>query len=136
MTDIVKRLRAPEYWFSGSDEGHEGDNNAPVEAADTIDRMRAALRQIAGIDAWDDGEQGYVDKARAALQNIEQDAKPSEETTRAALASENLKLLAEIDWLRSALTRIYAWYPISISQPRKTLEEIREFAYAALEKKA
>jgi hypothetical protein len=32
-----------------------------------IARLRAALRQIAGIDAWDDGEQGYVDKARAAL---------------------------------------------------------------------
>lgn len=32
-----------------------------------IERMRAALRQIAGLDAWDDEEQGYVDKARAAL---------------------------------------------------------------------
>ncbi len=29
--------------------------------------LREALRQIAGVDAWDDGEQGYVDKARAAL---------------------------------------------------------------------
>jgi hypothetical protein len=31
-------------------------------------RLRAALKQIAGMDPWDDGEQGYVDKARAALE--------------------------------------------------------------------
>jgi hypothetical protein len=31
-------------------------------------RLRAALKQIAGIYPWDDGEQGYVDKARAALE--------------------------------------------------------------------
>lgn len=33
-----------------------------------VERLRAALKQIAGIDPWDDGEQGYVDKARAALE--------------------------------------------------------------------
>ena len=31
------------------------------------EKLRAALKQIAGMDPWDDGEQGYVDKARAAL---------------------------------------------------------------------
>ena len=36
--DLVKRLRAPAYWMSGSDEGHEGDNTAPLEAADAIER--------------------------------------------------------------------------------------------------
>ena len=32
------------------------------------EKLRAALRQIAGIDVWDNSEQGYVDKARAALE--------------------------------------------------------------------
>jgi len=32
-----------------------------------VERLRAALRQIAGIDPWDNSEQGFVDKARAAL---------------------------------------------------------------------
>jgi len=38
-----------------------------VEANEEVSRLRVALRQIAGIDPWDSGEQGYVDKARAAL---------------------------------------------------------------------
>ena len=46
MTDIVERLLAPSYWISGSEEGHEGDNNAPYEAADEIERLRAALVKI------------------------------------------------------------------------------------------
>jgi hypothetical protein len=33
-----------------------------------VERLRAALRQIAGIDPWDNSEQGFVDKARAALE--------------------------------------------------------------------
>ena len=37
------------------------------EAKAEIKRLRAALRQIAGIDPWDNSEQGFVDKARAAL---------------------------------------------------------------------
>ena len=36
---LADRLEAPAYWFSGSDEGHEGENAAPREAA-------AALRAI------------------------------------------------------------------------------------------
>ncbi len=36
---LADRLDAPEYWLSGSDAGHEGENSAPVEAA-------AALRAI------------------------------------------------------------------------------------------
>jgi hypothetical protein len=46
MTDIVERLRAPAYWISGSSEGHEGDNSAPLEAAAEIERLRAALAWI------------------------------------------------------------------------------------------
>ena len=39
-----------------------------AKAEARAERLEAALRQIAGIDAWDDLEQGYVDKARAALE--------------------------------------------------------------------
>jgi hypothetical protein len=49
------------------------------------ERLRAALKQIAGIDPWDDGEQGYVDKARAAL------------TQPMKLYIDNEKFLAAID---------------------------------------
>ena len=52
-----------------------------------------------------------------------------------AASKENVRLNAEIERLRAALAHIYAWYPISISQPRKTLDEMREFARAALEGK-
>ncbi len=41
MDALVKRLRAPAYWMSGSGEGHEGENNAPREAADAITALRA-----------------------------------------------------------------------------------------------
>lgn len=46
MSDIVKRLRAPAYWISGSSEGHEGDNSAPLEAARTIEILRVELARI------------------------------------------------------------------------------------------
>lgn len=47
MSDIVERLRAPAYWFSGSSEGHEGENSAPYEAADEIERLRAVVQSLA-----------------------------------------------------------------------------------------
>ena len=46
MSDIVERLRAPAYWISGSDEGHEGDNSAPMEAARTIEILRVELAKV------------------------------------------------------------------------------------------
>lgn len=46
MSDLVKRLRAPAYWFSGSSEGHEGENSAPLDAASTIERLRVELTRI------------------------------------------------------------------------------------------
>lgn len=65
MTDdknLVERLRAPAYWFSGSYAGHEGENGAPLEAADAIERLtrerdeaRAALdREKARADAMEE----------------------------------------------------------------------------------
>lgn len=41
---IVERLRAPAYWMSGSNDGHEGENLAPLEAADTIGELVEALQ--------------------------------------------------------------------------------------------
>ena len=46
MTDIVERLLAPAYWMSGSSEGHEGDNSAPIEAAKTIESLRSELAKV------------------------------------------------------------------------------------------
>ena len=37
-----------------------------------------------------------------------------------------------IEKLEAALIRIWAWHPISVSQPRKTLDEIRDFAFATI----
>jgi len=40
-----------------------------------------------------------------------------------------------IEALEAALAHIYAWYPISVTQPRQTIDDIREFAKAALGEK-
>ena len=40
-----------------------------------------------------------------------------------------------IEKLEAALTHIYAWYPISITHPHQTIEEIGQFARKALEDK-
>jgi len=40
-----------------------------------------------------------------------------------------------IEQLEQALGHIYAWYPISVTQPRQTIDDIREFARAALGEK-
>ena len=63
MTDIVERLRR----WGGPTRPYGSISDTCDQAAAEIERLRAALRQIASIDPWDDGEQGYVDKARAAL---------------------------------------------------------------------
>jgi len=39
---------------------------------------------------------------------------------------------ARIKELEKALAHIYAWYPISVTQPHQTIHDIREFAKAAL----
>jgi hypothetical protein len=46
MSEIVKRLQAPAYWISGSNEGHEGENDAPREAADIITRLTAKNEKL------------------------------------------------------------------------------------------
>jgi hypothetical protein len=40
-----------------------------------------------------------------------------------------------IEKLEAALAHIYAWYPVSVSHPAQTIEDIREFARKALEEK-
>ena len=37
-----------------------------------------------------------------------------------------------IEKLEAALTHIYAWYPVSVSDPAQTIKDIREFARNAL----
>ena len=40
-----------------------------------------------------------------------------------------------IQALEAALAHIYAWYPISVTHPHQTIDDIREFARAALGEK-
>ena len=82
MSDIVERLRDADTTRRIGEsyaDTHERRQRDRDEAADTItrlteeaERLRAALKQIAGMDPWNDGEQGYVDKARAALSGDKQ----------------------------------------------------------------
>lgn len=84
--DIVERLQAPAYWISGSSEGHDGENEAPLEAADEILRLRAELADakragwIAGRDAarlaamkagMRRGDISTLDAALHAISNME-----------------------------------------------------------------
>jgi hypothetical protein len=36
---LIERLNAPAYWMSGSSDGHEGENDAPREAAEVISTL-------------------------------------------------------------------------------------------------
>ena len=70
--DEIARLTAERDALTAENAAH---NHAAVKYLVQIDelragveKLRAALRQIAGIDVWDNSEQGYVDKARAALE--------------------------------------------------------------------
>ena len=45
------------------------------------------------------------------------------------------KAANRIEKLETALTHIYAWYPVSIFNPHQTIKEIKEFACKALEGK-
>jgi uncharacterized small protein (DUF1192 family) len=63
MSEIVKRLLAPAYWISGSAEGHEGENNAPREAADEITRLIARLREEV---AWHEADKARFHDVQAA----------------------------------------------------------------------
>jgi len=40
-----------------------------------------------------------------------------------------------IEKLEAALAHIYAWYPVSVSDPAQTIKDIKEFARKALEGK-
>jgi hypothetical protein len=39
--ELIERLLAPAYWMSGSSDGHEGENDAPREAAARLTEVRA-----------------------------------------------------------------------------------------------
>lgn len=53
--DIVERLLAPDYWMSGSKDGHEGMNGVPVEAAAEITALRARVAVLEGAKKWGPG---------------------------------------------------------------------------------
>ena len=58
-----------------------------------------------------------------------------QEETRKALTSQietNAQLADRVVKLEQALAHIYAWYPISVSEPIQTIHEIRDYARKAL----
>ena len=60
------------------------------------------------------------------------------EQLEAAYAQQQLvwsDAIARADRYEEALSHIYAWYPISVADPRQTIDDIREFARAALGEK-
>jgi hypothetical protein len=57
------------------------------------------------------------------------------ETSINSLHRRYLQAKARIEQLEAALAHIYAWYPISVSEPIKTIYEIRDYANKALEGK-
>lgn len=50
-TDLCARLRAPSYWMSGSSDGHEGENDAPRQAADAIEALQSQLATVLAREA-------------------------------------------------------------------------------------
>ncbi len=88
MDDLVKRLRAPAYWMSGSSEGHEGENDAPREAASRIEAQAEEIERLKVSMATFD----QISEANVRLNAKFEDA------------------LADIERLREALTIISGGY--------------------------
>jgi hypothetical protein len=94
MSEIVKRLQAPAYWMSGSDEGHEGENDAPREAADTITRLTAEVAEYKSLfdAAWEADMRGV---------RMWREAHPGNDMVLPDRANFTSWILAEIMQLRS-----------------------------------
>jgi hypothetical protein len=96
MTDIVKRLRAPAYWMSGSSEGHEGENDAPREAADRIEALEAEVERLQVECA--ENERLWNEASNLAELNgeVADSAMKCAERLRAALRDELPRALSEV----------------------------------------
>lgn len=119
MSDIVERLFAPSYWISGSDEGHEGDNNAPIEAAKTIESLRAELAkvnmEVDRLTRTNQAKREHRDKlleagvkAAARIQQLEAEVKVWQGHTKTAVwsDSEECKVLSsEVERLLKSRNR-------------------------------
>jgi len=72
-----------------------------------------------------------------AADRIEKDAAHIDEMYElvAAMNADHTASKTRIEMLEAALTHIYAWYPISVSEPIQTIHEIRDYARKTLEGK-
>jgi hypothetical protein len=106
MSDIVERLRAPAYWISGSSEGHEGDNSAPLEAAATITTLRADHQKLNERNAE---YIGTIDRLRRRVAETDVEIERLSEANEMMLTDirrtdvDMLAFKAEIERLRAAL---------------------------------
>jgi hypothetical protein len=109
--DIIEKLRAPAYWMSGSNEGHEGENDVPRQAADEIDRLR---EQDEAIRAEFDQLSFFLSEWR---------------TEAARLAAENERLRAALSW-------IIKTYPANNARLIHNEQQIISIATKALQDKS
>jgi hypothetical protein len=99
MSDIVKRLQAPAYWISGSNEGHEGENDAPREAADIITRLTAEVEwHKKNSDKWQDTQAAHLREVARLTAEVR-----VRQTIVEEARDERDAAFAEVEKLKSAL---------------------------------
>jgi hypothetical protein len=48
---MIQSLRGPHYWMSGSDQGHEGENDVPYRSADMLEAFAARVAELEAVKA-------------------------------------------------------------------------------------
>jgi len=93
-------------------------------------------------DAFTYGTGFMRDGKHVPMENVymtAKDAATKDLVTRLRIGAPTIEKCYEaadrIEQLQAALGHIYAWYPISVTHPNTTLNDIREFARAALGEK-
>jgi hypothetical protein len=114
-----------------------------------VDDLRHNMNLIIpGLNFWgdqDDAAKSVVDKTKWVMQTaIARIEKLEAENAELQSKINTVRLAAKyaakirdgrIEKLEAALAHIYAWYPVSVSDPAQTIKDIREFARKALEVK-
>jgi chromosome segregation ATPase len=68
VAKMCRELRAPSYWMSGSDQGHEGENDKPRAAADMLEAIAAKLAEV---EAERNEATNQLDSARHSVDVLE-----------------------------------------------------------------
>lgn len=87
--ELIARLNAPAYWMSGSEDGHDGDNDSPREAATAL---ASQAERIATLTAERDEAREIADCAAEQIIVIRQSHEHKEQQRLLALNNELLEL--------------------------------------------